>query len=118
MAKKKYTNGNKANSGGKWITPKRRKAIYLRDDLKCIYCQDGIEDGIIFTLDHLIPQELGGDNSSTNLVTACKSCNSMKGSKSLKAFYTYLKNKGIDTSKIARRIRRNTRRKLRGNFRI
>ena len=75
---------NAANGGGKWITPKRRRAIYLRDDLKCCYCGAGIEDEIIFTIDHLIPQELGGTNVTKNLVTACKSCNSAKGTKGLR----------------------------------
>ena len=90
---------NIANNGGKWITPTRRKAIYIRDELTCVYCNKGIEDGIIFTLDHLIPQDLGGGNESTNLVTCCKSCNSTKGSKSLKDFMTWLRDSGVDTDK-------------------
>ena len=110
---------NVANNGGKWIAPRRRKAIYLRDDLKCVYCGDGIEtEGFIFTLDHLIPQELGGTNETKNLVTACKACNSAKGAKSLRQFLVYLESKGVKVERIKRRIRRNRRRKLKGNFRI
>jgi len=114
----KKANGNVANGGGKWITPIRRRAIYLRDNLSCTYCGAGIEDGIIFTLDHLVPQELGGTNGSKNLVTCCKSCNSSKGSKTIRQFFAWLRDSGIDTSKIASRIRRNTARKLKGAFKI
>jgi 5-methylcytosine-specific restriction endonuclease McrA len=110
---------NCANSGGKWIAPKKRKAIYIRDDLACVYCKDDINDGIEFTLDHVIPQELGGSNAATNLVTACKKCNSQKQNKSLSQFMKYLEKKGIDTKKVKNRVRRNTRRKLKGyNCRI
>jgi len=103
---------NAANNGGKWIRPKKRKAIYVRDDLACVYCGKGIEDGIIFTLDHLIPQELGGSNHESNLVTACKTCNSQKGSKTIRQFFAYLRKRGVATDKIGRRIRRNTKRRL------
>ena len=105
---------NIANNGGKWITPKRRKAIYLRDDLRCVYCDKGIEDGIVFTLDHRVPCELGGTNANTNLVTACKCCNSSKGAKTVPQFLAYLRDQGVDTDAIAIRIRRNVRRKVKG----
>lgn len=114
----KIKNGNIANNGGKWITPARRRAIYIRDDLRCVYCEQGIEDGIVFTLDHLTSQDLGGTNESRNLVTCCKSCNSAKGGKSIRGFFTWLRGKGIDTDKIKNRIRRNVNRKLKGSFRI
>jgi 5-methylcytosine-specific restriction endonuclease McrA len=109
---KRHGNGNVANNGGNWIRKNRRKAIYLRDDLKCVYCGKGIEDGIVFTLDHLISQEYGGDHSSSNLVTCCKSCNSVKGKKTQRQFFAYLRDQGVDTDRIAKRIRRNIRRKL------
>jgi len=105
---------NVANNGGKWIRTKKRKAIYERDNYKCAYCNQGIEDGMIFTLDHIVPQELGGTNCAKNLITCCKSCNSVKGTRTFKKFLSYLNDKGIDTLKIASRIRRRTRRKLKG----
>jgi 5-methylcytosine-specific restriction endonuclease McrA len=107
-------NSNAANNGGAWIAPKKRRAIYLRDDLRCVYCGTGIEDGVQFTLDHIVPCELGGDNGAANLVTACKACNSSKGSKSQRQFFAYLRDRGVDTDKIGARIRRNLRRKLKG----
>jgi 5-methylcytosine-specific restriction endonuclease McrA len=111
-------NNNKANNGGAWIRPKKRKAIYMRDDLSCVYCGQGIEDGIVFTLDHLVPCEIGGTNATDNLVTCCKSCNSAKGSKTIRQFFAYLRDKGVDTDTIGKRIRRNIKRKLKGTWRI
>lgn len=105
-------NGNKANNGGKWIRPEKRRAIYVRDDLACVYCGKHIDDGIELTLDHLLPQELGGSNDEKNLVTACKQCNSCKGTKTLSQFVSYLKHRNVDTDLMKKRIRRNLSRKL------
>jgi 5-methylcytosine-specific restriction endonuclease McrA len=104
---------NIANNGGKWISQKKRHAIYKRDDLCCVYCGNGPEDSIL-TLDHLIPQELGGENEVKNLVTCCKTCNSMKGAKTIRQFFVYLRDKGVNTDQIATHIRRNIKRKLKG----
>jgi len=104
---------NVANNGGKWIRKEKRRAIYLRDGLRCTYCGKGIEDEIQLTLDHVLPQELGGSNSEKNLVTACKCCNSAKGSKSIGKFFKYLEARGVEIQEIKKRIRRQTSRKLR-----
>lgn len=56
-----------------------RKRILDRDGWVCVYC--GSKDNL--TLDHVIARSRGGDNSDKNLVTACRSCNSSKGAKSL-----------------------------------
>lgn len=53
--------------------------IYTRDDYKCVYC-GSTED---LTLDHIIPLSRGGNNDASNLATACRSCNSSKGAKTL-----------------------------------
>jgi len=111
--KESRSNKNSANNGGKWITQKKRHAIYKRDDLKCVYCQAGPEE-VLLTIDHLLPQELGGENVANNLVTACKSCNSMKGSKTIRQFFVYLRDQGVDTDRIGNRIRRNVKRVLPG----
>ena len=52
-----------------------RENIFKRDGFKCQYC--GTEKEL--TLDHLVPKAKGGKTSWSNLVTACKSCNSKKG---------------------------------------
>lgn len=118
--KRKPKNNNPANGGSKWITKERRWAIYKRDEYKCLYCEAEIDlTAEPFTLDHIVPCELGGTNASTNLVTCCKSCNSSKRDKPQRLFFKWLREvKNIDTMEISKRIRRNLRRKLKGNFRI
>ena len=52
-----------------------RQNIFKRDNNRCQYCNTTQD----LTLDHLIPKSKGGRSSWTNLVTACKTCNSKKG---------------------------------------
>ncbi|MEM0938574.1 MAG: HNH endonuclease [Bacteroidota bacterium] len=56
-----------------------RHNIFRRDGGKCQYCGTNKE----LTLDHVIPRSKGGKSTWTNLVTACKKCNSIKGDYSL-----------------------------------
>ncbi len=72
--------------GSKWITRKKRLAIYLRDGLACAYCGATIEDGAMLTLDHIIPHCEGGSNAETNLVTACRKCNSSRANRTVEGF--------------------------------
>lgn len=74
---------NAAASGGKWIQPRKRLAIYLRDGMACVYCGAKVEDGATLSLDHLLPQSYGGSNGEGNLVTCCKACNCKRGNMSL-----------------------------------
>jgi 5-methylcytosine-specific restriction endonuclease McrA len=111
----RHGNGNLANGGGKWIKQDKRKAIYQRDDLQCIYCQSQKS----LTIDHLLPQQMGGNNNTKNLVTACKPCNSSKGSKTIRQYFYELRISGVETRYIGQRIRRNIKRKLKGiSYRI
>lgn len=68
---------------GQWITKVKRLAIYLRDDVACVYCGRSLRDASPsdVTLDHLLARSAGGDNDARNLVTACKSCNSSRQDK-------------------------------------
>lgn len=65
-----------------------RHNIFRRDEQKCQYCGTTKD----LTLDHLIPRSKGGKSSWTNLVTACKKCNSKKGDNSLEKSGMTLKN--------------------------
>jgi hypothetical protein len=57
----------------------RRERVFARDQLRCVYCGEvfGAEE---LTLDHVEPRMRGGDQSEGNLVTACRACNTRKGS--------------------------------------
>ena len=76
----------KRTQGMNWIRKEKRLALYLRDGLACVYCGEGIEQGATLTLDHLTPYSNGGSNCSHNLVTACRRCNSSRGTRSVRAF--------------------------------
>lgn len=64
------------------VGSKVRQAIYSRDNGRCYYC--GCRQGL--TIDHKVPRSGGGSNHSENLVAACKSCNSAKGTKQIDGF--------------------------------
>lgn len=72
----------------KWINKKRRARIYERDSWRCVYCERsaGSTEKELLSLDHVKPVVRGGSNAVTNLVTACKSCNSARGDRSLRSF--------------------------------
>lgn len=52
-----------------------RQNILKRDGHRCVYC--GAREDL--TLDHVLPRSRGGTSTWTNLVTACRPCNSKKG---------------------------------------
>ncbi|MGR3302122.1 MAG: HNH endonuclease [Candidatus Scalindua sp.] len=58
--------------------------IFDRDKSRCYYGKrhkDELPPGIHLTIDHKIPYVDGGDDSFSNLVTACSECNSGKSHK-------------------------------------
>lgn len=60
------------------------RAICLRDDSKCVYCgATALSSGAHLHLDHLTPRSQGGSDEPTNLVMACRSCNSRRQDMSL-----------------------------------
>jgi len=71
-----------------------RQNIFKRDNHSCQYCGSNKE----LTLDHLIPKSKGGKSSWTNLVTACKRCNSHKGDYAPEEVGLKLKSKPIRPS--------------------
>lgn len=102
-AKTKLT-GTRADRwyGSKWIRVEKRHAIYARDSHACVYCGSTHD----LTLDHVLPAESGGTNDVTNLVTACRSCNSRKGATELRAFARMIAAEtGTTTRKITNRVR-------------
>ncbi len=100
--KKKTANGN---GGSKWIRRERRLAIYLRDRFTCIYCLRDLSnaDPRDVTLDHLNCEHAAGHHHASNLITACRSCNSSRQDTPLARFAS------VETRK---HIRRNVARSL------
>jgi hypothetical protein len=72
--------------GMNWISQHKRLAIYLRDNLACVYCGDAVEQGAKLTLDHVVPVSKGGTNGGDNLVTCCHRCNTSRGNRTVVAF--------------------------------
>ena len=81
MGTHKYTKADW--KGMNWIRQEKRLAIYIRDGLCCCYCGKGVEDGVRLSLDHVMPDVNGGDNSASNLTTACLDCNTRRGNMTL-----------------------------------
>jgi 5-methylcytosine-specific restriction endonuclease McrA len=54
--------------------------VFLRDGFCCQYCGEGFL-AFDLTFDHIVPRSRGGHTSWKNVVTACQSCNLLKGSR-------------------------------------
>lgn len=54
--------------------PLSNAAVLLRDNRRCAYC----EKRKATTVDHIIPKSRGGRHEWTNVVSACRPCNSRK----------------------------------------
>lgn len=99
MSRSKHT---PASRGGSWIWPSTRWAIYHRDGFACIYCEHVGR----LTIDHVTGAKNGSAHTHEHLVTACISCNSIKQALTPRQWFAKLRAKGIDTKKVAARIRR------------
>lgn len=62
------------------------RQVFERDGGKCHYCGCGHS----ITFDHIVPKSKGGSNSESNLVCACRPCNSSKGTKDYDEFKEWL----------------------------
>jgi 5-methylcytosine-specific restriction endonuclease McrA len=54
--------------------------VFLRDRFSCQYCNTAFPSHEL-TFDHVIPRSRGGRTTWANVVTACSSCNLLKGSR-------------------------------------
>jgi len=61
------------------IPPAMRRAVAERSRHRCCYCLTA-EDmvGVPFTVDHIVPESLGGPTTLDNLCLACWGCNLIK----------------------------------------
>lgn len=86
------------------LSAAKRSRIYERDAYQCWYCGKQLERraalslnnltvtslSLAPTVDHLDPRVRGGYDLDSNLVTACRSCNSQKGRKTVEEYRAYL----------------------------
>ncbi len=68
-----------------YTNQEKRNFILERDNYKCSYCLKEISRDE-FHLDHIHPKSKGGFNYRTNLLSACKSCNTKKNNKNADEF--------------------------------
>lgn len=55
------------------------RQIAARDGYACVYCgATEASSGAHLHFDHLTPRSAGGEDKATNLVLACRSCNSRR----------------------------------------
>jgi len=62
------------------IPPLTNRELFVRDANICMYCGHRHPDSEL-TRDHVIPLSRGGHDRWSNVVTACKSCNTRKGNR-------------------------------------
>ncbi len=86
--------------------------IKARDGHVCAYCQrDTVTSGAHLHLDHLTPRSHGGLDIATNLVLACRRCNSARQDMTLAQFAVYAATK-LGLTFTATAIRAQARRSL------
>lgn len=61
-----------------YVPPLNNPTLFRRDDHLCLYCGKAFSDRDL-SRDHVLPLVKGGQDVWTNVVTACKHCNSLKG---------------------------------------
>ena len=62
------------------VPPLSNRELFLRDANLCLYCGKQYSDGNL-TRDHLMPLSRGGADTWNNVVSACRSCNHLKGAR-------------------------------------
>lgn len=80
------------------------RQIKARDGHACVYCRATAESsGAHLHLDHLTPKDFGGRDVASNLVLACRSCNSARQNKSLAVWCRSI---GLDSRRVRAQARR------------
>jgi 5-methylcytosine-specific restriction endonuclease McrA len=78
-------------------TKTARAKAYSIANGKCIYCLRELEPGQ-GALDHVIPLSQGGSDCQSNLVLACRRCNTKKGSLTPAQFIALLAEEARDAA--------------------
>lgn len=61
------------------VSKRLRYEVLRRDNHTCRYCGAAAPD-VKLTVDHIVPETLGGTDEASNLVAACQDCNAGKSS--------------------------------------
>lgn len=65
----------------KQIPWEKQLYVYKKYNFKCIYCgfsgKTDFSNWMQLSLDHILPKSCGGTDTATNLVPACRACNSL-----------------------------------------
>src|SRR5690606_23335609 len=61
-----------------YVPPLNNRTLFRRDANLCMYCGESFRSSEL-TRDHITPISLGGRDSWTNVVAACRRCNNHKG---------------------------------------
>ena len=85
LARNKRRRARKKNAPGDY-TWREWMACLERFDFHCAYCDEPFTADRLPTQDHLIPLVRGGHHTDSNIVPACRSCNSRKRTRTLEEF--------------------------------
>ena len=79
------------------MSSKAEKLIYKKTNNLCAHCGKPS----ILTIDHIIPQTLGGGNDPRNLIPLCKKCNRSRasGEVELEGYYKYASSWAIEDAR-------------------
>lgn len=89
--RQKVTRRARERGAGGTYTWSEVARLYLRFG-GCAYCGQRTGD---YEPDHVVPLAKGGSNSITNIVPACRSCNSDKGVRTLPEWYASREQRGL-----------------------
>lgn len=74
--------GENRRNRNKTIPPLNNRELFRRDHHTCLYCGKSM-NSILLTRDHVKPLSKGGRDIWSNVVTACRRCNTHKGDRFL-----------------------------------
>ena len=64
------------------VSSATRRVVRERAQRRCEYCHaDERWQFVRFTLDHVLPQSVGGSDDADNLALACRNCNERRGNR-------------------------------------
>lgn len=72
--------------------PFSKRNVLIRDGFTCAYCGASAHK---MTMDHIVPKSRGGPSSFENCVACCRSCNTLKGSRTPNEAHMYLHRRPI-----------------------